>query len=297
MAACTLLAGADASVLAFDQNVPESPASQFEQAPDEPSESVFHSFVPPSTRKAIPTPTPPEADLKAYKDGRDAYEKGDFETARKYWEGLADRGDVFAQWRLGNMYRTGQGGKVDHAKALQYYQMAAAQHEDVGRYTAKTRVTVDAMVQVARYYENGLKSAQIPQNAAYAQKLYRGTATHFRHPGAQHRLGLMYLRGTGIAPNPSKGLRWLALAAQKSYAPAQAALGDVYWEGKVVRQDRARALMWYMLAQESADPARDGEIIERFNEMLSDVDETERKGAQSLVVRWHKQNSDKYSER
>src|SRR5690606_24932369 len=156
------LAIAGAQAWAFDQSTAGLPASGFDQAA--PAPSIFHSFVPPVTAKLAAPAATPEADLKAFREGSKAYENGDFATARANWEALAKRGDVFAQWRLGNMYRNGLGGPVDHAKAFKYYKMVADQHEDVGRYTAKTKVTVDAIVQVARYFEEGLKDAGVARN-------------------------------------------------------------------------------------------------------------------------------------
>lgn len=289
----SVLAVAGVQAWAFDQSTPGAPAPGFGPPVQESVNSVFHSFVPPAASSVAPAEATPEADLKAYRDGSKAYEQGDFATARKNWELLAKRGDVFAQWQLGNMYRKGLGVPVDHAKAFRYYELVAAQHEDVGRYTAKTRVTVDAIVQLANYYEEGLKDAGVARNVAYAQKLYHGTATHFRHPGAQYHLGKMYLAGEGVNRSIARGLRWLNLAAQKRYAPAQAALGEVYWDGEGVKADRSRGLMWYMLAQESADPAREQPIIERFHELLAAADEKDRQRAQSLVGVWNERYPDK----
>ena len=289
----SVLAFTGVQVWAFEQGAPGAPAPAFDQPVPESSQSVFHSFVPPPVAKLDSAAATPEADLKAYRDGSKAYEQGDFATAQKNWEALAERGDVFAQWRLGNMYRNGLGAPVNHAKAFKYYKMVAAQHEDVGRYTAKTRVTVDAIVQLANYYEAGLKDAGVARNVAYAQKLYHGTATHFRHPGAQYQLGKLYLSGEGVTKSIPRGLRWLNLAAQKGYAPAQAALGDVYWDGQGVRSDRSQGLMWYMLAQENADPAREQPIIERFHELLAAAEEKDRQRAQSLVGVWNERYPDK----
>lgn len=293
LATFSAIAVVAARVAAFEQSVPEAPASAFDQVTPQAPASVFHSFVPPPAATLEPVVQTPEADLKAYREGNEAFQHGDYEKARKNWELLAERGDVFAQWQLGNMYRKGQGVPVDHARAFHYYRLAAAQHEDVGRYTARTRVTVDAIVQLAHYYEVGLQEAGILRNAAYAQKLYHGTATHFRHPGAQYHLGKMYLTGKGATKNVSRGLRWLNLAAQKRYAPAQAALGDVYWSGQGVEVDRPRGLMWYMLAAKNADPSREQEIIERFRKLQASAEEKDRLRAQALLGNWSK----RYSER
>jgi len=41
--------------------------------------------------------------------GVEAYEKGDFKTALKFWHPLAEQGDTDAQFNLGVMYRRGEG--------------------------------------------------------------------------------------------------------------------------------------------------------------------------------------------
>lgn len=269
----------------------ETSDNPFEGASPDSSDPVFHIIVPPSAAQLGDAVSTPESDLEAYRDGIDAYRKGNYAGARKKWARLADGGDVFAQWRLGNMYRTGLGVDKSSARAFKYYRMCAEQHKETTRYTEHTRVTVDCYVRLARYFESGVKAADIRKNVPHALKLYKFTATHFGHPGAQYSIGRMYLKGTGVAKNVSKGLRWLNLSARKKYAPAQAALGEVYWSGKGVRVNRAKGLMWYMLAQQNADPDLQAPIIDRFQALYSSTDGEERSKAETLVSGWNKRQS------
>ncbi len=278
----------------FGQEVADNPFE--ESAPDSP-DAVFHKFVPPSAAKLGDSQSTPESDLQAYRDGIDAYRQGNYAAARKKWTRLADGGDVFAQWRLGNMYRTGMGVKKSSSKAFKYYRQCAEQHRETTRYTEHTRVTVDCYVRLARYFETGVKAAKIQKNVPHALKLYKFTATHFGHPGAQYSIGRMYLRGVGVGKNVSKGLRWLNLSARKKYAPAQAALGEVYWAGRGVRKNRARGLMWYTLAQQNADPDLQAPIIDRFQALYSSTDGDERRQAESLVSGWNERQSSRGKDR
>lgn len=289
LGAALALAG---SATAFEKSVsasgfdPPDNGDTFE-APVEFSKDGSRKFAPP----AVPGPGDPEgdedADLKAFRDGSDAYRRGNFKQAVKNWTRLAKRGDVFAQWRLGNMYRKGMGVKRDTGKAFDYYRRCAEQHRETSRYTQHTRVTVDCYVQLAHYFRTGTKSAKIRRNLPHALKLYKFTATHFGHPGAQYSIGRMYLTGRGLRKNVSKGLRWLNLSAQKRYAPAQAQLGEIYWSGKGVKPNRVMGLMWYMLAQENASPGVQQPIIGRYNDLYGSSNDKERDRAQTMVAGWN----------
>jgi TPR repeat protein len=67
---------------------------------------------------------PAWADFQA---GMDAYNRGDFSTALREWQPLAEKGDASAQFSLGLSYENGDGVPVDYAKARQWYEKAADQ--------------------------------------------------------------------------------------------------------------------------------------------------------------------------
>jgi len=56
-----------------------------------------------------------------------AYEHGDYATALKEWQSLADRGDPEAAFRLGAMYERGVGVSAEPSQAVKWYQRAADQ--------------------------------------------------------------------------------------------------------------------------------------------------------------------------
>ena len=291
-------------VQSFEQSLPshsDSSDDPFEEsdatgdvADESVSEEVFHSFMPRAAAKIKPSFASAEEDLEAYREGSQAYEAGKYGTALKKWEPLAKKGDLFALWQLANMYRLGNGVKRDHKKAFGYYQKVASQHRSVGRYTGRTRITVGALVQLARYYERGLKKAGVRRNIRKAIEIYKLTGSHFGHKGAQFSLGKIYLRGpNGVRKSVHRGLRWLNLSAEKYHARAQAMLGEVYWRGRGVRANRVRGLMWYMLAQEYANPQNEQSIIERFHVLYGATDDEERQQAQAMVNQWHARISEK----
>lgn len=56
-----------------------------------------------------------------YKAGLRAYRAKDYATALHEFRPAADRGNVHAQYRLGQMYERGQGVSVDTQTALKWY--------------------------------------------------------------------------------------------------------------------------------------------------------------------------------
>ena len=62
-----------------------------------------------------------------YRDGFDAYERKDYETAYKLWLPLAGKGHAKAQTALGLMYDIGQGVPQDYKEASKWFRLAAEQ--------------------------------------------------------------------------------------------------------------------------------------------------------------------------
>ncbi len=59
--------------------------------------------------------------------GKDAYLKGDYETALTHWKASADDGIGEAQGFVGGLYHAGQGVEKDPKVAMEWYQKAALQ--------------------------------------------------------------------------------------------------------------------------------------------------------------------------
>jgi TPR repeat protein len=56
-----------------------------------------------------------------------ALERGDYATAKRIWQPLAEQGNAAAQYSLGNMYDSGRGTPQNYAEALKWYHKAAEQ--------------------------------------------------------------------------------------------------------------------------------------------------------------------------
>ena len=63
----------------------------------------------------------------------------------------------------------------------------------------------------------------------------------------------MYERGLGVPQDNVEALKWLQLAADQGYTPAQCTLGVKYEFGFGVPQDYAEALKWFRLAAGQVD--------------------------------------------
>lgn len=97
--------------------------------------------------------------MSEYRAGAVAYDQGQFETARKLWLPLAERGHMVAQKSLATLYTKGQGVAVDLGKAAYWFEQAAAQGHASAQYklgvmyafgTGVPRDTVRARVWLAR---------------------------------------------------------------------------------------------------------------------------------------------------
>jgi uncharacterized protein len=66
-------------------------------------------------------------------DASIAYQRGDYETARRLLRPLAEQGDAFAQYKLGEMYATGKGVRQDYTAAAKLYRLAAEQGDPDGQ--------------------------------------------------------------------------------------------------------------------------------------------------------------------
>ena len=104
-----------------------------------------------------------------FQKGLTAYESGDFATALREWEPLAEQGYANVQFNLGVMYDNGKGVPQDDKTAVKWYTLAAeqgiasAQFNLGTMYTNGTGVLQDYKTAVKWYKlaaEQGIASAQ-----------------------------------------------------------------------------------------------------------------------------------------
>ena len=69
-----------------------------------------------------------------FDDGVAAYERGDYATALDEWRRLAEQGVAKASYKLGVMYKVGQGVPQDFAEAVAWWRKAADQGDAGAQY-------------------------------------------------------------------------------------------------------------------------------------------------------------------
>ena len=138
--------------------------------------------------------TPARADIKA---GEKAYQRGDYPTALREWQPLADRGNAVAQYHLGLLYSNGQGVPKDDAQARHWFEKAAVQGH------------VEAQVNLGGLFDYGRGG---PQDFRMAVRWYRRAADQ-GNDLARRRLGLLYERGDGVQKDYVQAYMWYMLGA------------------------------------------------------------------------------------
>lgn len=111
-----------------------------------------------------------------------AYVNGDFITALRIIEPLAEKGDLRAQYILGYMHENGHVTNQDFALAAKWYRLAAEQGDAISE------------ISLGLLYEHG---KGVAKDFAEAAKLYRSAADR-GSARAHYRLGVMYRFGQGV---------------------------------------------------------------------------------------------------
>ena len=127
----------------------------------------------------------------------DAWKRGDYHTALKYWRKNAALGNAEAQYILGGCYSQGKGVAKDEAEAVKWYRKAAEQNY------------AEAQSNLGYCYQNG---QGVVKDYTEAVKWYRKAAEQSL-PAAQFNLGVCYYNGQGVAKDYVEGYRWWLLAA------------------------------------------------------------------------------------
>jgi tetratricopeptide (TPR) repeat protein len=123
----------------------------------------------------------------------------------------------------------GQGVTQDYAKAIEWYEKAAA--EDFA----------PAMYNLGVFYQYGYG---VSPDRAKAQEWYEKAAAK-DNTDAMFRLGSLYYNGEGVTQDYAKAIEWYEKAADKDNAPAMYDVGVLYQNGQGVTQDYAKAIEWY----------------------------------------------------
>ena len=145
--------------------------------------------------------------------------------------------DPMTQFRIAEMYFTGQGTEADPGKAAEWFQKAV----DSGN--------PQAAYELAKLYSSG---NGVEADAEKAQSLYQAALKGFldsekSRPAVwrEYRIAGMYEKGLGTDVNVQEAIRWYKTAADNGDGHAAYHLGHIYQDGQIAEQDFSAALKWF----------------------------------------------------
>jgi TPR repeat protein len=172
-----------------------------------------------------------------------AYLASNYTTALRLLRPAAEAGNADAQYRLGTLYRHGQGVPRDPRMAADWWTKAAQQGN------------ADAAFSLGFLYYRGADdgAAGVPQDLSEAGHwLLR--AAEGGSLMAQYLVGQMYRRGDGLPRDPVLARRWSGRAAQRGHVGAQFDMGLMLakdWENP---DARVECYQWFALAARHGYP-------------------------------------------
>jgi exopolysaccharide production negative regulator len=231
-------------------------------------------------------PPPFTSATEAYRQGTSSLKSGQTAASLPALEYAAKRGVLGAQLKLARIYATGRDSVAeDDSKAFSYFQQIADQQADISPSSPIAKYAAEAFVALGQYYADGIPAMQLAPNRVYAVDLFRHAASYFGDAEAQYRLARLYMNGDGVEKNMGLAVNWLATAAKKQHAAAQATLGEILWRGQDVRPRQARGLALIILAHQHA--VADGKepqwIGDLYREALDKSDTATRKDAEAML--------------
>ena len=146
----------------------------------------------------------------------------------------ARRGNSFAMYNLGKMYRDGGPVEADKLQAVIWFSQAAERGNQYAMYAlGKLHLEIG--------------------NTSAALRWFR-QAAECGNPFAQYRLGKLLLQGDGVPKDIEEAVRQLTASAEQGNQFAQYALGKLYLLGKDIPRDKDAAVRWLTLAAEQGNP-------------------------------------------
>lgn len=152
----------------------------------------------------------------------------------QYYQLLADRGDIQAQYGLGLLhYQGARGLNMQYDKALHYFSRAA---EAGNNY---------AMAYLGKLYLEG--GPHIKQDNSTAIRYFK-MAAEKNNPIGQAGLGIVYFYGQGVEKDYAKALKYFQLSADQGYVEGHFLLGIMFYYGYGVRKDYKMSVKYFNLA-------------------------------------------------
>ena len=139
-----------------------------------------------------------------FKQGKDAYDKGDYFNAFRILQPLSVRGDLESMLLMASMFEIGRCVPQNYEKANELYYNVSCQDD------ARAQFKMGEM-----HYKGFGRTIDYVSARTYFKK-----AAEQGHAGAQYYLGLLYENGQDVAVSPTEAHVWFNLAASNGYEKA-----------------------------------------------------------------------------
>lgn len=186
-----------------------------------------------------------------YQDGKSAYLQGDYATALKKFEPLAESGHIKSQHYLGVIYEEGRGVTKDAKAAIKWYLKAAE------------RGHTEAQRALGLMYTYGSERNDTKAIKWFTKVAEQGDASAISILVNNYAFADMYV-GRGVALDDTEAIKWCTKLLEMGYSSKQFCilLGDIYVRGRGVQQDYTEAIKWYTEAGTTQGIVRIGEMYE-----------------------------------
>jgi TPR repeat protein len=215
--------------------------------------------------------------------GLRALSSGDPGSAVEPLTFAAREGNVAAQWKLGQMYREGEGVRRDDYKAYQNFSQIVNLRADESPDSPHARMVAQAFVALGAYHLTGIPNTRVRRDPGRAAEMFHYAASYYNDADAQYHLGRVLADGLNGQKDLQQAARWFYLAAEQGHAYAQARFGQMLFNGDGVPRQAPRGLMWMQLAREQVDPGRDQWVVELNDRAREIATEDERKLSEAFL--------------
>ena len=187
-----------------------------------------------------------------YQDGKRAYLQGDYATALKKFEPLAESGHAESQYYLGVIYKEGRGVAKDAKAAIKWYLKAAEQQH------------TEAQLALGLMYFFGSKRDDTKAIKWFTKAAEQGNAMAISTLVDNYAFADMYIRGRGVALDDMEAIKWCTKLLEMGYGSKRfyILLGDIYVRGRGVEQNSMEAIKWYKKEGTTQGIVRIGEMYE-----------------------------------
>ena len=187
-----------------------------------------------------------------YQDGERAYLQGDYATALKKLEPLAESGHAESQHYLGAIYEVGRGVTKDPKEAIKWYLKAAQQGHTEAQRALGLMYTYGSERDDTKAIKWRTKAAEQGDVSAILDLVYN------------YAFADIYIRGRGVALDDTEAIKWCTKLLEMGYGSKRffIMLGDIYARGRGVEQNSMEAIKWYKKVGTTQGIVRIGEMYE-----------------------------------